>query len=209
MRSVLLLLALAATPALGAKSTPQSACVGASGDEAAACLDAFLSGSSATPAFTDAAVTDHCTEDVTYEIGGLGVTDLVLVLRNACVDFGKELSSLTTPGPGADAACRATVATSLDALRERTVTLLGPQCSVKDAQGRRCRRPGQEGRARRAARATLKRITRSCGAAYDTLGLPPADQLVDTFFDRVRHFAQLAYPPNDLGPSGDLGPYPV
>jgi len=209
MRSVLVLLAVLAAPALAAKSTPEATCVSASGDEAAACLAAFVSGSSATPAFTDAAVTSHCSEDVTYAIGGLGAADLVLVLRNACVDFGKELLTLTTPGPGADAACRTTVATALDALRERTITLLGPQCSVRDALGRRCRRPSQDGRARRAARATLKQITRACGAAYDTLGLAPADQLVDTFFDRVRHFAQLAYPPNDLGPSGDPGSYPV
>ncbi len=209
MRSALCLIALFATAALAAKTTPEATCVGASGDEAAACLDAFLSGSSATPAFTDAVVVDHCPEDVTYAIGGLGTDDLVLVLRNACVDFGKDLLALTTPGPAADPACRTAVDTALDALRERTITLLGPECSVRDALGLHCRRPSQEGRARRAATATVKRITSACGAAYDTLGLPPADQLVDVFFDRVRHFAQLVYPPNDLGPSGDPGPYPV
>lgn len=209
MRSLIALAVLLVATVATAKPTAQSICVGASGDEAAACLDAFLSGSSATPAFSDAAVTSHCSEDVTYAIGGLGVDDLVLVLRNACTDFGHELLALTAPAPGANAACRTTVATALDDLRTRTITLLGPQCSVRDAQGRRCRRPSQEGRARRFERATLKRITRGCGGAYASLGLSPADQLVATFFDRVRHFAELAYPPNDLGPSGDIGSYPV
>jgi predicted dienelactone hydrolase len=213
MRLALLALAVLVASAASAKSTARSVCLSSSGDEATACLDAFLGGSSATPAFTDAAVRDHCSEDVTYALGALGVDDLVLVLRDACVDFGKELLAATTvqrvPLTREADQCRAQLADALDTLRRRTIELLGPLCSVHEAEGRRCRRPSQDGRTRRLARATAKRITRACGPAYDGLGLPPIDDLVDVFFDRVRHFAQLVYPPNDLGPSGDLGELPV
>jgi predicted dienelactone hydrolase len=212
MRLALLALTALIASAASARSTPQSLCVSASGDEATRCLDAFLGVSSATPAFTDAAVRDHCSEDVTYAIGGLGVDDLVLVLRNACVDFGKELLAETrvtgTLAPD-EAQCHAALAEALDDLRRRTIDLLGPECAVREADGRRCRRPSQDGRARRLARATTKRIARVCGPAYGGLGLPPVEDLVDVFFDRVRHFAQLVYPPNDLGPSADPGSFPV
>ena len=78
-----------------ARTTPVGECVEHSGAEAARCLESFLAGGSAEPAFTDAAVRDHCSEDVTYAMGGLGVDDLVLVLRNACTDFGHDWITVT------------------------------------------------------------------------------------------------------------------
>ena len=39
--------------------------------------------------------------------------------------------------------------------------------------------------------------------------MPPAKDLVDVVLDRLRHFAELVYPPNDLGPSADPGQFPV
>src|ERR1044071_2651313 len=95
--SYVLGLALAFASLAFAKPTPIGECVDHSGAEATHCLEDFLSGDSAQPAFTDAAVRDHCTEDVTYAMGGLGVDDLVLVLRNACSDFGHDWLSVTTP----------------------------------------------------------------------------------------------------------------
>jgi predicted dienelactone hydrolase len=201
----LILLAAASAPA---SATPGATCLAASGDEAARCLEAFIGVSSAEPAFAEGAVRDNCSEDTTYALGALGVDDLVLVLRNACTDFGKALLALSTPAPSGDAGCRDAVASGLTDLRTRTITLLG-RCAVRVADGGRCRRTSPDGRAHRFARAVARRIGRACGAAYDGLGLPPVDELVGTYLDRVRHFALLAYPPNDLGPSGDPGPYPV
>jgi predicted dienelactone hydrolase len=212
MRPLVLTLSLLVASLAAAKSTPRSVCLEASGDEAARCLTAFLEVSSAAPAFTDAAVRDHCSEDVTYALGGLGVDDLVLVLRNACVDFGQDWIRETTPSTppqASQAACRQTLASSLATLREDTITLLGPECSVRDAEGRRCQRPKQEKRARMLAQSVQTRIASACGNVYDDLGLAPLDELVALALDRARHFAQLAYPPNDLGPSADPGPYPV
>jgi predicted dienelactone hydrolase len=212
MRSLALALTLLVASLAAARPTPRSVCLSAAGDEAARCLDAFLETSSAAPAFAEGAVRDNCTEAVTYALGALGVDDLVLVLRNACVDYGRDWLDATTPPappePGQDS-CRAPLASELENLRERTIALLGPGCSVREAEGRRCRRPAQEARARKLARATQRRIARACGATYDALGLPALDELVATALDRARHFAQHAYPPNDLGPSGDPGPHPV
>src|SRR6185436_9635697 len=33
--------------------------------------------------------------------------------------------------------------------------------------------------------------------------------LLGTVVQRARHFAQRVYPPNDLGPTADFGPFPV
>jgi predicted dienelactone hydrolase len=206
------LLSLLLVSLASARPTPRSICLDASGGEATRCLDAYVEASSAEPAFVDATVLGACDDDTVYALGGLGAADLALVLRNACVDFGTEILRLSTPPapPQPDqASCREALVEALGTLRERTIHLLGPRCSVKVAEGRRCRRRGQEARARKLARSTAKRIERACGGAYDALGLAPVDEVVADVFDRVRHFAQLAYPPNDLGPSGDLGEFPV
>ncbi len=208
MRCALALLVLLVASVASARTTPRSTCLAASGDEAARCLDAYLGGDSADPAFAESAVRDNCSEDTVYALGGLGVDDLVTVLRNACVDFGKDLLASTTPS-GGDAACRDAVANGLGAVRERTITLLGPQCAVKVAERRRCRRGSQESRAHKLARSTAKKVARACGDAYAGLGLPPVDELFELVFERVRHFALLVYPPNDLGPSADPGSFPV
>jgi predicted dienelactone hydrolase len=204
----LLALLLVAASVAGARTTPRSQCLSSSGDEAARCLEAFLA-SSAEPAFAETAVTGACTEDVTYALGALGIADLVTVLRNACIDYGKDLLADTTPAPSGDAACRDAVASGLASLRQRTIELLGPQCAVRVAEGRRCRRKAQDTRAAKLARSVAKRIGRSCGDAYAGLGLAPVDELVETVLARSRGFALLVYPPNDLGPSGDPGDFPV
>jgi predicted dienelactone hydrolase len=195
-----------------ARPTPQSICVEASGAEAARCLEAFLAGDSAEPAFTDAAVRDHCSEDVTYAMGGLGVDDLVLVLRNACADFGRDWLVVTTPPAPAEpaqTACRTALSSELAKLRQRTIELLGADCSVPQGEGRRCRRPSREGRAQKLARVVERRIAAACGPVYENLGLPALGDVVATALDRARHFTQLVYPPNDLGPTSDLGPFAV
>src|SRR5512144_2535270 len=143
MRICVLGLTLAFASLALAKPSPVAECVEHSGAEASRCLEGFLAGGSAEPAFTDAAVREHCTEDVTYAMGALGVDDLVLVLRNACTDFGHDWLTVTTPpAPAApsQAACRTTLASELTTLRQRTIELLGSTCSVPEAQGRHCRR---------------------------------------------------------------------
>src|SRR5258705_1381954 len=129
MRRALALLVRLVASAGSARTTPRSTCLAGSGDEAARCLDAYLGGDSADPAFAESAVRDNCSEDTVYALGGLGVDDLVTVLRNACVDFGKDLLASTTPSAG-DAACRDALANGLAAVCERTVTLFGPHCAV-------------------------------------------------------------------------------
>lgn len=210
LASVLSLLLVSLASAAG--PTPRSTCLDASGGEATRCLDAYVEVSSVEPAFVDATVLGACDDDTVYALGGLGADNLVLVLRNACVDFGTDILRLSTPTAPPDASqasCRDALADALGGLRDKTIELLGPKCSVKQAQGKRCRRPGQEARARKLARSATKRIARACKAVYDDLGLPPVEEVVGDVFDRVRHFAQLAYPPNDLGPSGEPGEFPV
>lgn len=207
MRLAATLLVLLVASLASAKRAPYATCLAASGFEASRCLDAYLA-SSADPAFTESAVRDNCSEDATYAMGALGVDDLVTVLRNACVDFGKDLIARTVPTTG-DTHCRDALARELGRMRERTITLLGKECAVRVAEGRRCHRVGQELRAAKFAHAEARRVARSCGDAYASLGLAPVENVFQLAYGRALHFALLVYPPNDLGPSGDPGPYPV
>ena len=59
------------------------------------------------------------------------------------------------------------------------------------------------------------KILTHCGNEFDTLELSlldpnaPLAERVDEVLDRARHYAQLVYPPNDLGPTTEFGPYPI
>jgi hypothetical protein len=112
----------------------------------------------------------------------------VLVVRNACTDFGHDWLTVTTPpapaAPG-QAACRTALANELTTLRQRTIELLGSTA--------RCRRPkagaavdrAAKAARRSCARAAERHIAQACGPVYDDLGLPPLDDVVATALERA------------------------
>jgi predicted dienelactone hydrolase len=69
------------------------------------------------------------------------------------------------------------------------------------------------------AGAAVERIVERCDTAFDGLALVPPDAaptlgervdlLAGVVVQRARHFAQLVYPPNDLGPTAAFGPFPI
>ncbi len=169
---------------------------------------------------------EACGIEVARPLGYTSPTDVVLRATEACADFAEDALSIAH---GADAhaalseealACRRQVTRQLRGLRAKTVSLHGPRCHVPQIAGRGCDRVKRDARLSAKAASVRTEILRSCGTAFDELALSPldvgatslderVDELVDRAARHARHFAQLAYPPNDLGPDADFGPYPV
>ena len=212
-RTALFVLVVTASAAAAATDA-RVACLSSGGDAAATCLSHVLLGGNPDPGPIGDAVRASCTEDVAFALGFYGVDDQALRLSDACADFAAALRAIETPRNGAvpgtpEAACADTLADTLARLRSETITLFGPHCFVREAKGRRCKHAARDRKAKALQARARAQIVRKCGDRYAALGLPAASDVVATSFDRTRHFAQLVYPPDDLGPTGDYGPYPV
>jgi predicted dienelactone hydrolase len=104
-------------------------------------------------------------------------------------------------------------------LRDAVVGELGRRCLVPAFAGGGCDRTRRDQRLAHRRAQTHRVILARCGAAFDGLGLATVgdgstltariDAVIDRVIDRSRHFAQRVYPPNDLGPTADFGPFPV
>ena len=163
---------------------------------------------------------DACTEDTAVALGYVALDDVALRLRDACRDFGEDLL-VTTYGQdqralsGDTRQCQSVVASDVRRL-ESAVVRATAGCTLAEYAGRRCSRHARDTRIRAAAAGAGRRILRRCGAAFDALGLAQGKDekarvadLVVRVVTRARHFAGRVYPPNDLGPTAEFGPFPV
>lgn len=163
-----------------------------------------------------------CSDEVAEGLGYLGDGDVLVRVREACGDFAgdlldlgyaDDLSSLSRQARR----CQLIVARSLRRLRSRVIRLVGGACIVPNFAGEGCdleRRDRLLLEARTRARLDIES---RCGVEFDALQLSTAgatlgeriDDVVGGVIDHSRHFAQLVYPPNDLGPTADFGPFPI
>ncbi len=155
-----------------------------------------------------------CTQADADALGYLSPDDVVLRTRNACGDYGEDLLRLAygdTPGApsGALLDCQRVVASQLARLRVATVQLFGPDCYLRERRGRRCVRAQRDHRLARARAVVRRAIVRRCSTSYAALGLDPVDTLLARTVTLARHYAQQVYPPNDLGPTAEFGPFPI
>jgi predicted dienelactone hydrolase len=82
-----------------------------------------------------------------------------------------------------------------------------------------CKRTKRDRTVARAETDAVERIVGGCGDTFDALDLVALDAaptlteriniLAATVVQRARHFAQLVYPPNQLGPTSEFGPYAI
>jgi predicted dienelactone hydrolase len=180
-------------------------------------LDAFV-------ARTEHPARRLCSPRDAEALGYLDEADVALRIGEACADFGEEFLAL---GFAVDAGtlsadalrCQRVVTRSLASFRNRVVRHFGSVCFVSGFRGQGCDRTRRDELVERARMRAVDGIVDHCGDDFDSLQLSPlgsestlqerVEELVDRVFDRARHFAQLVYPPNDLGPLADFGPFPV
>ena len=220
MRALVLLLLLT-LPAFAARD-PRVACMKASGAAATQCLasaehekEIEETPHSDEPAPIDeAAIRKACDEETSIALGYLGADDTVLRLSDACNDYAADAVDLvkTEPEPplgSSQARCQTTVDGVLDVFRIKIVNLFGKTCYLREAKGGKCRHAARDRKAAGLRKKATARIVKGCGSVLVAMQYGSAEDVVDTAFDRARHFAQWGYPPNDLGPSAEPGPFPV
>jgi hypothetical protein len=77
---------------------------------------------------------------------------------------------------------------------------------VKEFRGKTCKRDKRDARHRTLLDKATGRIAKKCPAGFAGM---PIGELVETEGTRARHYALRVFPPNNLGPSADFGPFPV
>ncbi len=155
--------------------------------------------------------------------GFLNAADVALRVGDACRDFAEDfLPAAYGRSDGLTArewTCQRRLVRDLTRLRAAVVRAWGRECHVAGYAGTRCDRTRRDRLIERLQQRSARDLARRCGAELVSLGLPdftgeaevaPAlDALLARTVVRGRHLAQLTYPPNDLGPDADFGPYPV
>ena len=155
-----------------------------------------------------------CDDPASERLGYTSANDVVTRAREWCGDFGEDLVTL---GFAADLtalddtalACQRALASQLRWLRRAAGRLYGPRCALREGQGGVCARARRDATIARLLAVTRARVEQVCGSAYDALALGPLDALLDAVVLRARHYAIRVYPPNDLGPTAEFGPYPI
>lgn len=180
-------------------------------------LDQILAG-------PEAAIDKSCTEANAAPLGYPDLDDLQARVPEACADWGEDVSGLSfadDPSALSPAAlkCQAAIAPAARGLAKTTVGAFGKKCYVGAFEGGVCDRGKRDASVEKARAKALAKIEKKCGAEFDSLGLVAGsagatvaeriDALLGTVVDRAEHFALRVYPPNDLGPTADFGPFPV
>jgi predicted dienelactone hydrolase len=162
-----------------------------------------------------------CTDATAEALGYVDLADVGLRTHDSCADFGDDLLDVTfadSPAGGL-LGCQKAVSRGTTRLRNGVVRAFGNGCYLAAFAGGRCDRARRDRRVDRLRRRVGAQIVRGCGDAFDALALVPpdagatldarVDALLAIVLNRARHFAQRAFPPNDLGPTADFGPYPI
>ncbi len=172
---------------------------------------------------TEAAADVHpvCSTPSLDALAYTGADDLSLRVREGCEDYGEDAINLAfNPNigtlPRSLLACQRRVVSSLRTLRTTVIDAFGQDCFAADARNKTCDRAKRDARVAKARSVARKHLARGCRSTLTSLNIatgatPDAqlDDLLDRALAHSRHFAQLVYPPRDLGPTSLPGPSPV
>lgn len=155
-----------------------------------------------------------CDDSSSEALGYIDENDVVKRAGEWCTDFAEDFANLAFADnlaalDPAQRRCQLAVSVQLRKLRRDVVRMYGSLCALRNFTGGSCSRNRRDARLDRLSDMVISRIENTCGAAYESLGLGPLDELVAAVATRARHFAIRVLPPNDLGPTANFGPYPV
>ena len=159
----------------------------------------------------DAPIAKRCGAEDAVVLGYTSLGDVALRAREACTDFAEEHLDLTwvddvaALGPD-DLACQGLVAKELGKLRRKAVAAFGRKCALERARGRTCKTDRRDVRLGKLRARTLAKLASKCSLPELTDDL---EARVDAILLRAEHLGLRAYPPNDLGPAADFGPFPI
>ncbi len=166
---------------------------------------------------------ETCTDDQTFTLGYFGGReDFADKSAEACSRFGTAfveigLSNVAEAMSETGRACQASVSMALAELRDAVIQAVGPNCTVLDFDRGACDRASRDNAIANAATRARSSIVRKCGDDFDSLRLASlgasleerVQSLIDVVTNRSRNLAIFAYPPNNIGPTAELGPFPI
>ncbi len=166
---------------------------------------------------------ETCTDDQTFTLGYFGGReDFADKSAEACSRFGTAfveigLSNVAEAMSETGRACQASVSMALAELRDAVIQAVGPNCTVLDFDRGACDRASRDSAIANAATRARSSIVRKCGDDFDSLRLASlgasleerVQSLIDVVTNRSRNLAIFAYPPNNIGPTAELGPFPI
>jgi len=166
---------------------------------------------------------ETCTDDQAFTLGYFGgAEDLAVKSVAACRRFGEAFVDLTlsqAPDAAEDGTgtCQARVTEALAQLRMDVIGAAGRTCSVLAFDREACDRSARDEAIEEAMRKARGAILDGCGMQFDELRLSSfgvsleqrIQSLLDVIVDRSRNLALLSYPPNDIGPTAEFGPFPI
>lgn len=167
--------------------------------------------------------TSTCSDDQAFTLGYFGgADDLARKSADACMRFGETFVDLSLPeaveavGDGVRS-CRVEVAASLSELRADVAHASGRVCSVLSFDRNGCNREARDDAIETAIERAHRSIVDNCGTLFDGLHLSSfgaslqarVQSLLGVVVDRSRNLALFAYPPNDVGQTAELGPFPI
>ncbi|MGD8606751.1 MAG: hypothetical protein PVH21_05620 [Myxococcales bacterium] len=164
-----------------------------------------------------------CTDEQAFDLGYFGgADDLAAKSAAACRRFGEGFVDLTfsrAPDAEADKSgdCQARVAEALARLRMGVIDAAGRICSVLAFDRNDCDRSARDQAIEEAMGKAHDDILEGCGTLFDDLRLSSfgaslderVQSLLDLVADRSRNLALFSYPPNDIGPTAEFGPFPI
>jgi predicted dienelactone hydrolase len=154
---------------------------------------------------TEVAAAASCTEATAEALGYTDLADVPLRTHDSCADFGDDLEGIEYADSAAAALlpCQRAVVRATDRLRNGVIHAFGNDCYLAESRGRPCDHARRDRIVSRLQGRVRKRVVRQCGNVLD------ADALLGLVVNRARHFAQRMYPPNELGPTAEFGPFPI
>ncbi|MDH3202130.1 MAG: hypothetical protein OEM15_14660 [Myxococcales bacterium] len=166
---------------------------------------------------------ETCTDEQVFTLGYFGGSeDFANKSVEACSRFGGafvEIGLSNEAGAMTDAgrACQSGVAIALGELRDAVIRAVGPDCTVLDFDRGACDRARRHDAIANAETRARSSIVRECGADFDSLRLASlgasleerVQSLVGVVANRSRNLAIFAYPPNNIGPTAEFGPFPI
>ena len=147
--------------------------------------------------------------------------DIAQQIDDGCTLFAYELNSLVYTedqvGLTADQEkCRSQMYKWLTKIRKAVTLEWGKKCTLAEYRGKVCDRATRDKKIEKVRAKAEAVIEKACGSDLDAIntfaGATLQDRIatfVDTGVVRGRHWAQRVFPPNNLGPTGELGAFRI
>lgn len=170
---------------------------------------------------TQLKVASQCSPDLVLTLGYRDIFDMAGQINDGCNLFAYEMNALVyTPDQAGlsedQVKCRAQMHKWLGKLQKIVTKMWGKKCTAGEYLGKGCDRVKRDAVIAKIRAKGESALLKKCGADFDAVNIFEGVTLEDRIANfveigvvRGRHWAERVYPPNNMGPSADLGAFRV